>query len=96
MLIGLVAIIRAKQGLEDEVSRICAEMAEAVNREEPECLLYEAFVPAEGGVEVYILEKYVSMEALDYHRKTDHYLAFREKIKDLVSEPPEVTVLKPV
>ncbi len=95
-MIGLVAIIKAKPGCEEEVSRACAEMAEEVNQKEPDCLLYEAYYPIDGGAETYILEKYVSLEALDLHRKTDHYLAFRDRIKDLVSEPPDVTVLKPV
>jgi len=93
-MIGLVAVLKTKPGMEEKVARAAVKMAEAVRKEEKECLLYDPFVAADNPSEIYILEKYTRAEALDEHRKLPHYLAFREEIKDAVSGPPQVTMLK--
>ncbi len=95
-MIALIAVLNIKPGMEEKVAYASMKMAEAVNKNEKECLLYEAYMPADGSSEVYILEKYTSMDALDEHRKTSHYLEFKETIKDAVEGPPQVTLLKPV
>ena len=95
-MIGLVAVLKIKPGMEENVAAACLKMAEAVHRHEKECLLYEPFMPLEGIPEVYFLEKYTDMEALDKHRKTEHYLTFKNAITDAITEPPMVTLLKPI
>ena len=94
-MIALIAVLKIKPGMEEKVAYASMKMAEAVNKHEKDCLLYEAYMPADGSSEVYILEKYTSMEALDEHRKMAHYLEFKETIKDAVEGPPQVTLLKP-
>ncbi len=95
-MIALVAIIKIKPGMEEKVAYASLKMAEAVSKNEKECLLYEPYMPIEGAGEVYILEKYTSLEALETHRHTNHYLEFKEAVKDAVEGPPSVTILKPV
>ncbi len=94
-MIALIAVLKIKPGMEEKVAYASMKMAEAVNKNEKDCLLYEAYMPADGSSEVYILEKYTGMEALDEHRKTPHYLEFKDTIKDAVEGPPQVTLLKP-
>jgi quinol monooxygenase YgiN len=94
-MIALIAVLKTKPGMEEKVAYASMKMAEAVNKNEKECLLYEAYMPTDGSSDVYILEKYTSMEALGEHRNTAHYLEFRETIKDAVEGPPQVTLLKP-
>jgi quinol monooxygenase YgiN len=94
-MIALIAVLKIKPGMEEKVAYASMKMAEAVNRHEKDCLLYEAYMPADGSSEVYILEKYTSMEALEEHRRMTHYLEFRETIKDALEAPPQVTLLKP-
>jgi quinol monooxygenase YgiN len=95
-MIGLVAVLKIKPGTEKMVAAACLKMADAVHSQEKECLLYEPYLPADDAPEVYFLEKYTGMEALEEHRKTAHYMAFRDAIKDALAEPPTVSILKPV
>ncbi len=95
-MIGLVALLKARPGLEQEAYDTCSQMAGEVNKKEKGCLLYEAYKSRENPLEIYILEKYSAMEDLEEHRHTKHYFEFREKIKGLLSEPPAVTILDPI
>jgi quinol monooxygenase YgiN len=94
-MIALIAVLKIKPGMEEKVAYASMKMAEAVNRNEKNCLLYEAYMPADGSSEVYILEKYTGMEALEEHRNMAHYHEFRDTIKDAIEAPPQVTLLKP-
>jgi quinol monooxygenase YgiN len=95
-MIALVAVLKIKPGMEEKVAYACLKMADQVKKHEKECLLYEPYMPAGGASEVYFLEKYTSEEALDEHRKTDHYRALKEVLKDALAEPIQATVLKPL
>ena len=92
-MIGLVAVLRIKPDMEEKVKKAAVKMAETVRKEEKDCLLYDPFIAQDNPSELYILEKYTSIEALDEHRKLPHYLEFRESIKNAVTGPPEVTLL---
>ena len=92
-MIGLVAVLRIKPGMEEKVKKAAVKMAETVRKEEKDCLLYDPFIAQDNPSELYILEKYTSIKALDEHRKLPHYLEFRESIKNAVTGPPEVTLL---
>ncbi len=92
-MIGLVAKLSIKPEKENQVADACKEMVKAVNEKETGCLFYEAFKPKDSLSEIWFLEKYTSMEALEEHRQAKHYLEFREKIKDYLAAAPEVTLL---
>jgi quinol monooxygenase YgiN len=94
-MIALIAVLKIKPGMEEKVAYASMKMAEAVNKNEKDCLLYEAYMPTDGSSEVYILEKYTGMGALEEHRNMAHYHEFRDTIKDAVEAPPQVTLLKP-
>ncbi|HSW35251.1 MAG TPA: putative quinol monooxygenase [Candidatus Limnocylindrales bacterium] len=95
-MIGLVAVLKIKPGMEENVANSCIKMAREVRAKEAECLIYDPYVPADGAPEVVILEKYTSLEALEEHRKTPHYLELRKAIQDALSEPPQITILKSI
>ncbi len=92
-MIGLVAKLSIKPGQEKQVADACKQMVKEVNEKETGCLFYEAFNPRGSSSEIWFLEKYTSPEALEEHRQTEHYLEFREKIKDYLADAPEVTLL---
>ena len=95
-MIALVAVLKIRPGTEKKVASACLTMAEAVNKNEKNCLLYVPYIPIDGTSEVHFIEQYADMEALEKHRKTEHYQQFREKIKDYILEPPVVSLLKPL
>jgi quinol monooxygenase YgiN len=95
-MIGLVARLKVKPGFEEAVAEACLKMAKAVQENEPECLLYEPYVPAGNPSEIVFLEKYTGPEALDYHRNTAHYQALVAEIGSALEGPPAVTILNPL
>ena len=95
-MVGLVAVLKIKPGMEEKVNNAMLKMTEAVLEHEKDCLLYEPYVPADGTPEIYVIEKYASLEALEEHRKTAHFLEFRETIWDFLADPPQSTLLKPI
>ncbi len=96
MMIGLVAILTIKPGMEEEAYKNCRQMAEEVNKKEEGCLLYEAYRSRENPSEIFFIEKYSTTGDLEKHRNMEHYLAFREKMKELLEKPPVVTELDPL
>ncbi len=92
-MIGLVAKLSIKPQQEKQVTEACKQMVKDVNEKETGCLFYEAFNPRGSFSEIWFLEKYTSPEALEEHRQTEHYLEFRDKIKDYLAGTPEIILL---
>ena len=59
-------------GTEDEVLALLPQLA-AASRAEPGNLGYEIHRSVEDPLRVVLLERYVSREALDAHRETEHF-----------------------
>ncbi len=95
-MIGLVAVLKVTSGKEKEALESCRQIAGEVNKKEKGCLLYEPYTARDNPSEIYFLEKYAAMEDLEEHRQSKHYQEFKEKMKDVLAEPPTVTVLHPV
>lgn len=95
-MIALVAVLKVKPGMEEKVRQAILEMTAEVRRLEKDCLLYEPYIPVDGRAEIYVLEKYADLKALDEHRQTAHYLRLREKISDALIEKPCSVTLEPV
>jgi quinol monooxygenase YgiN len=56
--------------------------------------LYEA--ESDGRTTFHLIERYTDRDALEAHRATDHYRAYRAEIPDLLDEPIGVVVLTEV
>lgn len=56
--------------------------------------LYEA--ESSGRTTFHLIERYTDRDALETHRATDHYRAYRAEIPDLLDEPVGVIVLTEV
>ncbi len=95
-MIALVAILSIKPGTEEQAVSACRKMTEAVHKHEKECLLYEPYMPTDGSLKIYFLEKYTGMEALEAHRQSEHYKEFRAAVTGIFAEAPEVTLLNPL
>lgn len=95
-MIALVAVLKAKPGMEGMIKKAILEMTAEVRRHEKNCLLYEPYMPLDGKAEIHVIEKYTNLEALDEHRKTAHYLRLREQISAALAEPPSTVTLEPL
>jgi quinol monooxygenase YgiN len=82
-------------GQEGRVESILRGMVEK-SRQEPGCRRYDLFKAsaASGGPIVCLIEKYADQAAVQAHRETSHYKAYRADIMSLLAQPIEVTVLE--
>jgi quinol monooxygenase YgiN len=63
------------------------------SRAEPGCRFYDLYATGDDFV---LLEQYVDRLALEAHRATIHYRAYRSRLADLLAKDIDVTVLEPV
>jgi quinol monooxygenase YgiN len=66
-------------------------------RQEPGCERYDLFsAGSDGRATFHLIERYRDAAALDDHRASDHYKAYRASITELLDEPIGVVVLSEV
>jgi (4S)-4-hydroxy-5-phosphonooxypentane-2,3-dione isomerase len=70
---ALIARYQAKAGRGDEVASLLEEMAAAVARDEPACVLYRAARSVERPDVFILYEEYTDQAALEAHRETPHF-----------------------
>ena len=95
-MIGVVAVLRAKEGQEAEFERVFLEMTEAVKANEPGAKMYQLTRSRDEPRTYKVLEMYTDEAALEAHRTSDHYRAGGRRMRDLVDAPPQVEVLDAV
>ncbi|MEU5269706.1 putative quinol monooxygenase [Streptomyces hygroscopicus] len=68
----------------------------APTRSEPGCRSYDLYTTQTQAPDYILLERYQDTAALEAHRATAHYKAYRAQLPDLLAQPVEVSVLEPV
>ncbi|MNN68368.1 putative monooxygenase [compost metagenome] len=63
-------------------------------RAEPGCLRYDLFADQDGGAGFSLVEVYRDAAALDAHRGSAHYQAYRERTAGWLAAPTAVQVLQ--
>ena len=95
-MIGVVAVIRAKEGREAEFEQAFAEMTAGVKANEPGNRMYQ-LTRSRAEPRLYkVLEMYDDQAALEAHGASDHYKEGGRKLRDLAEGRPEVEVLDAV
>ena len=92
---GLLARYRAKSGQAEIVERTLLEMAEAVRRDEPGCLVYRAARSTEDRDVFVLYEEYEDEAALLAHRETPHFRTLVEGTVVPLLESREREILSP-
>jgi len=80
---SIVAIFKIKDGRQAAFEAAALEMVEAVNANEPGCLLY-TLNRGDDPLTYAFMERYEDRAAVDAHHTTDHLAAFRNEIGGLV------------
>ena len=91
--ITVIAIFEPKAHLFDEFVALMEPMIKGSNGE-PGCLRYDFYEDDDG--RFYLLEEYADDEALEDHRRSAHYVAYRAQSGDVLAAPVEVHVIHPV
>ena len=97
-MLGVVATIKVKPGMEKEFEAVAKELVAKVNANEPGCTLYALHRPVEGGeTPTYVfMERYVDQAAVDAHRASDYFKALGRKPGEFMDGRAEVLRLREV
>jgi quinol monooxygenase YgiN len=94
-MLGVVATIKVKPGMEKDFELVAKELVAKVNANEPGCKLY-AFHRAEAPHTYVFMERYVDQAAIEAHRATDHFKTLGRKMGEFMDGRAEVLRLREV
>ena len=98
-MLGVVAAIKVKQGMEQAFEAVAKELVAKVRANEPGCVLYALHRPqesSEGPVIYVFMERYVDQAAVDAHRATDYFKTLGRKMGEYIDGRPELMRLREV
>ena len=90
--IGIIATLRVQPGKEEAFEGVFAELAAAVNADEPGNSYYKLFRTEEAGV-YKVLECYDDEAAVEAHRASEHFLTLGAKLGPCLASAPEIEKL---
>ena len=93
-MIGIVATLRIKPGMEKDFEAVAKELVAKVNANEPGCKLY-ALHHGEAPSTYVFMERYADQAAVDAQRATDYFKALGKKMGEFM-EGREVLRLREV
>jgi quinol monooxygenase YgiN len=88
-MIGIVATLKVKDGMAAEFEAAAMDLVEAVNANEPDCLLYRLYRTEDEHTFVF-MERYKDEAAGDFHRNSDHFKTLGAKMGPFMAGRPEV------
>ncbi len=91
--VTVLALLKAKPGLEEEVKRELMAL-QGPTRSEEGCINYDLHQSKEDPSCFMFYENWKSQEDLDKHLQMPYLTAFREKAGDLLAEPTSITLHK--
>jgi quinol monooxygenase YgiN len=92
-MLGVVATLKVKPGMEREFEAVAKELVAKVNANEPGCTLYALHHGEEAGTYVF-MERYVDQAAVDAHRGTDYFKSLGRKMGEYMDGRPQVLRLR--
>jgi quinol monooxygenase YgiN len=92
-MLGVVATIKVKPGMESEFETVAKELVAKVNAHEKGCTLYALHKAETTGTYVF-MERYTDQGAVEAHRATDYFKALGRKMGEYMEGRPEVLRLK--
>ena len=94
-MLGVVATIKVKPGMEKEFETVAKELVAKVNANEPGCKLY-ALHHGEASNTYVFMERYVDQAAVEAHRAADYFKTLGRKMGEFMDGRAEVIRLREV
>jgi len=95
-MLGIVATLKVKPGMEREFEAVAKELVAKVNANEPGCRLY-ALHRLDGDAPTYVfMERYVDQAAVETHRATEHFKTLGRRMGEFMEGRPEVMRMREV
>ena len=96
-MLGVVATLKVKAGMEHEFEAVAKELVAKVNANEPGCRLYALHRLDGAETPTYVMmERYVDQAAVEAHRATDYFKALGRKMGEFMDGRAEVVRLREV
>ena len=95
-MIGVIAVMRAKEGREAEFEAVFDEMTAQVKAKEPGNRMYQLTRSRTEPRTYKVMEVYHDQAAYEAHGSSDHYKEGGRKLRDLAECRPEIEVLDTV
>ncbi len=92
-MLGVVATIKVKPGMEKEFEAVAKELVAKVNANEPGCKLY-ALHRTDAPSTYVFMERYIDQAATEAHRASEHFKTLGRKMGEYMDGRPEVLRLK--
>jgi quinol monooxygenase YgiN len=93
--ITLIALVKAKEGMEDTVKQELLSLVKPT-RTEPGCISYDVHQALDDKSLFVFYENWKSMEDLKKHLEMPYLKAFKQKADSFVAKPLEVTLLEKI
>ena len=94
-MLGVVATIKVKPGMEKEFEAVAKELVAKVNANEPGCKLYALHHGEQPHTYVF-MERYVDQAAVEAHRAADYFKTLGRKMGEYMDGRAEVLRLREV
>ena len=94
-MLGVVATIKVKPGMEEEFEAVAKELVAKVNANEPGCKLY-ALHHGEAVSTYVFMERYADQAAVDANRASDYFKTLGRKMGEFMDGRAEVLRLREV
>ena len=94
-MLGVVATLKVKAGMEKEFEAVAKELVGKVNANEAGCVLY-ALHHGEAPNTYVFMERYVDQAAVETHRATDYFKALGRRMGEYMDGRPDVLRLREV
>jgi quinol monooxygenase YgiN len=97
-MLGVVATLKVKAGMEREFEAVAKELVAKVNANEPGCRLYALHrLESPGGPPTYVfMERYVDQAAVETHRGTEYFKTLGRKMGEFMEGRAEVMRMREV
>lgn len=92
-MIKIVAKNYIQEGKFDQILELYKELVEKTVLE-PGCIKYELYQDINDPGVLTMIEEWESIEALDAHEKTEHFIRIFPKLKDLVTNESDFRIYK--
>lgn len=93
-MLAVVAQIKVKAGAEAQFEEVAAKLVAASQQEEG-CLEYGLWRTAETGLYAFV-ERYRDADAVEAHRKSDHFRTIGRAMGEFMDGPPNILRLSAV
>jgi quinol monooxygenase YgiN len=94
-MLGVVATIKVKPGMEKEFEAVAKELVAKVNASEPGCKLYALHHGEQPHTYVF-MERYADQAAVEAHRAADYFKTLGRKMGEYMDGRAEVLRLREV